>query len=66
MTGGLWHTTAEKTKQRARHMDPALDQRFPSAKDIERAALRRMPKFIADYVNCGMGRRRRSWSIHAT
>jgi L-lactate dehydrogenase (cytochrome) len=37
-------------------MDAFLDRRFPSAADIERAALRRMPKFIRDYVFCGMGR----------
>jgi len=36
-------------------MDPSLDRRFPSTADIERAALRRMPKFIRDYVFCGMG-----------
>ena len=36
-------------------MDPSLDRRFPSAADIERAALRRMPKFIRDYIFCGMG-----------
>ena len=36
-------------------MDASLDRRFPCAADIERAALRRMPKFIRDYVFCGMG-----------
>jgi L-lactate dehydrogenase (cytochrome) len=36
-------------------MDAYLDRRFPSTADIERAALRRMPKFIRDYLFCGMG-----------
>ena len=36
-------------------MDASLDRRFPSSADIERAALRRMPKFIRDYIFCGMG-----------
>ncbi|MGI9407813.1 MAG: alpha-hydroxy acid oxidase [Hyphomicrobiaceae bacterium] len=37
-------------------VDPDLDRRFPAVLDIERAASRRMPKFVRDYVACGMGR----------
>jgi isopentenyl diphosphate isomerase/L-lactate dehydrogenase-like FMN-dependent dehydrogenase len=36
-------------------INPALDQKFPSVMDMEKAALRRMPRFVADYVRCGMG-----------
>ena len=36
-------------------MDASLDRRFPCAADIERAALRRMPRFIRDFIFCGMG-----------
>lgn len=36
-------------------MDPRLDRCFPSLAHIERQALRRLPKFIADYIYCGMG-----------
>ncbi|MBS35375.1 MAG: alpha-hydroxy-acid oxidizing enzyme [Thiotrichales bacterium] len=37
-------------------IDPELDRRFPSVAYLERRALRRMPRFMADYVRCGMGR----------
>ncbi len=37
-------------------IDPVLDRRFPAFVDIERAAMRRMPKFVRDYIACGMGR----------
>ena len=37
-------------------MDTRLNQKFPSVVDIERTALKRLPKFIRDYVRCGMGR----------
>lgn len=36
-------------------MNPKLDRRFPSVVDIEKVALKRLPKFIADYIRCGMG-----------
>ncbi len=36
-------------------MDARLDQKFPCAADMERAALKRMPRFIRDYIFCGMG-----------
>ena len=37
-------------------MNPKLDRRFPSVADIEAAALRRLPRFIREYIYCGMGR----------
>ncbi len=37
-------------------VDPALDQKFPSIIDMEKAAIRRMPRFIRDYVRHGIGR----------
>ncbi len=37
-------------------MDPNLDRKFPSAYDIERHALKRLPKFIGEYIAYGMGR----------
>lgn len=37
-------------------VDPRLDQKFPSVHDMEKAAVRRMPRFIRDYVTHGMGR----------
>jgi L-lactate dehydrogenase (cytochrome) len=37
-------------------MKPALDRKFPSVFDIEKAALRRMPKFVSEYIAYGMGR----------
>lgn len=36
-------------------MDPRLDRKFPSTPDIERVALKRLPKFVGDYLHCGMG-----------
>lgn len=36
-------------------MNPRLNRKFPSTYDMERAALRRMPRFMADYVSGGMG-----------
>ena len=36
-------------------MDAKLDRCFPSLAHIEKQALRRLPKFIADYIYCGMG-----------
>lgn len=36
-------------------MDPRLNQKFPCIDDIERKALKRMPRFIRDYIVCGMG-----------
>ena len=36
-------------------MNPRLDKKFPSVSLIERTALRRMPRFLADYFRCGMG-----------
>ncbi|MEC9265451.1 MAG: alpha-hydroxy acid oxidase [Pseudomonadota bacterium] len=36
-------------------MIPKLNRKFPSTYDMEQAALRRMPKFMADYVSGGMG-----------
>ena len=37
-------------------MNRSLDRRFPSVADIEKAALRRLPRFIGDYIRCGIGR----------
>jgi isopentenyl diphosphate isomerase/L-lactate dehydrogenase-like FMN-dependent dehydrogenase len=37
-------------------VDPRLDQKYPCADDIERKALKRMPRFIRDYIACGMGK----------
>lgn len=37
-------------------MDSTLDRKFPSVIDMEKAAIRRMPRFIRDYVTHGMGR----------
>jgi L-lactate dehydrogenase (cytochrome) len=36
-------------------VNPHLNRKFPSALDIERAALKRIPKFARDYVRYGMG-----------
>lgn len=36
-------------------MNPRLNRKYPSTYDMERAALRRMPRFMADYVSGGMG-----------
>ena len=35
--------------------DPRLDRRFPDAAAMETAALRRLPGFIRDYVEGGIG-----------
>ena len=37
-------------------MRPDLDQRFPSIPDMERTALRRLPRFMGQYIEYGMGR----------
>ena len=37
-------------------MNLKLDRRFPSVADIEAVALRRLPRFIREYIYCGMGR----------
>lgn len=37
------------------NIDPVLDRRFPSLADMEHVAMRRMPRFIRDYIACGMG-----------
>jgi L-lactate dehydrogenase (cytochrome) len=36
-------------------MNPKLDRKFASLADIEKAALKRLPRFMADYIRCGMG-----------
>jgi isopentenyl diphosphate isomerase/L-lactate dehydrogenase-like FMN-dependent dehydrogenase len=37
-------------------VDPALNRRFPSIHEMERAAARRVPAFVHDYVVGGIGR----------
>jgi len=37
-------------------VDPKLDRRFPDLDRIEKAALKRLPKFLCDYIYCGMGK----------
>ena len=36
-------------------MNPKLDRKYPAVVDIEKAALRALPKFIAQYLEYGMG-----------
>ena len=36
-------------------MDPKLDRQFPSLDRIEATALKRLPKYLSDYIYCGMG-----------
>jgi isopentenyl diphosphate isomerase/L-lactate dehydrogenase-like FMN-dependent dehydrogenase len=36
-------------------VDSKLDRRFPSLDRIEKVAIKRLPKFLADYIYCGMG-----------
>ena len=36
-------------------MDSRLDRKFPSVAEIEKSALKRLPRFMADYIYCGMG-----------
>jgi isopentenyl diphosphate isomerase/L-lactate dehydrogenase-like FMN-dependent dehydrogenase len=36
-------------------MDAKLNRRFPDIAEIEKIALKRLPRFLADYMRCGMG-----------